>query len=143
MKPGRELNALVATRVMGWQRLAYTPPLPGLPFRPEWFDADGKETGRFAEGEGGDYYVPDEEWEPSERIDHAWEVVRQMHDVHDFWMSLEYEGPEMGSVEFRMTDGPYFRASTSTPTPHAICLAALACVGVMLPGAEQTYPVQV
>ncbi len=78
----------------------------------------------------------------STEIADAWEVVRWMCEVHDFWMRLEYNEPTLTWLEFIQVNGPIFCAEAPT-APHAICLSALACVGVILPPARQTYPVGV
>lgn len=79
-------------------------------------------------------------WSPTTDLKDAWRVVRQMHDVHGYWMALEYNEPELTWVEFRITNGPYFAASGVT-APLAICRAALAAFGVLNGDARQTYPI--
>lgn len=154
MNAGRELDGLVAEKVMGWHRQPYERPVPGIPFRPEWFDALQIKTGRFAEGDGGDYYHPDEEWEPSERLDHAWEVVAVLRErgwkyvfhsnAYGGWTAVMYRlsEAETSAGVFELfyllgTARDHYRlhaeisalvTNDANTLPEAICLAALQAV---------------
>jgi hypothetical protein len=110
MNAGRELDALVAERVMGWElRSVGAPSLV-------WTE---KETGIGRSHE--------DQWNPSVSIHYAWQVVvkmlarEQAHidlsiepgGVHCFYSSYEQEVDALGPS-----------------APVAICLAALKAVGV-------------
>jgi hypothetical protein len=114
MNTGRELDALVAEKVMGWRDVS-----------------DG-------------YGTPPEAtlWEAIHIIPHystdiaaAWQVVERMRDQgwtsHYTDLSLDSREP-WHSWHFTGTtppNGPTLSAQAST-VPHAICLAALRAVGV-------------
>lgn len=134
MTPGRELDILVAEKVMGWKRVNYEQLFPSQAGRKElsmyWYDSNDKET-RLAE-DSDDYYQPEEAWSPSIDISAAWEVVKKMQE-DGFDLDLHYK-PEYTIVCFeKIVDGLTVAESgevwSNTPL-HAICLAALKAVGV-------------
>lgn len=123
MKAGRELDALVAEKVMGWVgvaerrqvlNLGETIVLKGLPRN----DADAL------------IEVP----LYSKRIDDAWRVVEHL-TAGGFWLnSLEGKWEEMWRCSFGQRAlepgyGQRYHQGTAGTAPHAICLAALAAVG--------------
>ncbi len=109
----RELDALVAERVMGWKK--WVPARPeSLPITslatPCWEDTDGR-------------VIAQHSWNPSTEISAAWEVVeklKQRDKDNTFFLEIEFYNNAWncqigGSVE------------ASAPTaPLAICRAALA-----------------
>lgn len=105
MKPGRELDALVARDVMGWEvRGPHSGPWVILRGYPEY------------------PHLTDKTWRPSTDIADAWEVVEKLADgtrtVH-VWKPRNYGwGCSIGH-----SHGEAYTA------PHAICLAALRAVG--------------
>lgn len=108
MKPGRELDALVAEKVMGWTLPQHSP---------------------FLLWQGRNCVV---EFRPSTDIAAAWEVVEKMSD--GFRFDLHKVGG-MSLWNTRFTENKVFNALTSTYdstlAPHAICLAALKAVGAL------------
>lgn len=119
MKPGRELDALVAEKVMGWNRLGRDgPSLFGTPPRHRTTD-DLSGTGT------GQWHVP----RYSTDIAAAWEVVERLD-------MLGSDGPEGGLVLLRSGDVYMLQDEVgihyeSAPTAqHAICLAAIKAVVV-------------
>lgn len=132
MNAGRELDTLVAEKVMGWTAKDG-----------RWHDADGKDLGSdHADNDLGlgDYYYPDEHWSPSTDISSAWEVVEKLQA--DGWgLSLDSPGfrPGQWRCLLQRCDSPddgrvrvssLIEVEESTTGPHAICLAALKSVGV-------------
>lgn len=129
-EPGRELDALIAERVMG---------LTVITTQEETSQFDP--AGRWVPG--GEYYEVDVQWamppgqeEPdvddylpgySTRIDAAWQVVERFERLgYDVAMHTT-NGGEWVCV-FR---GALLADATMAPTaPHAICLAALKSAGV-------------
>lgn len=134
MAPGRELDALVAEKVMGWQwanegvrgQYRLHPPDSTSP------------TGAYPVDVG-----PGEEWSPSTDIAAAWEVVEKLRAMNS---TLELYSPgalvndEMGihAVEWQATFksweepwGPHGPSVEAQTAPHAICLAALKAVGAL------------
>lgn len=121
MEAGRELNNLVATRVMGWRRHRTNQ------WDDQWYDGE-KAVNRFVEGGGGDYYHPDEAWEPSERFDHAWEAVEKLR----WFVRIDWNG----SVARATLTDPAMNLSKygeGVTVAEALAIALLAAVGAELP----------
>ncbi len=121
MEAGAEMDALVATRVMGW-----TNPTG---FEARWH-CNGVELDSLhaVEGGGGDYYQPDQAWQPSTDIAAAWEVVEKCEQDGVWWKVcpvLDGNGGITTEKICIMTHhGNRFAASAPT-APLAICRAAL------------------
>lgn len=133
VEAGRELNAMVAERVMGWRVIHYFGALEGDGFNPR----------------GTNYYIaPDGEkrcdlvgdwkgWHPSTDISAALEVVEKLK-ADDFWPSMNWKSGvfiddwnrAVWFVRFRCvrggTRGDHWHADESLPL--AICFAALKVV---------------
>lgn len=112
MKAGRELDALVAEKVMGWK-------LSNATDGTEYWD-----NGKFCGG------IWPKEWNPSTNIADAWNVVEKMKSK-DYLFSLK--NIVKGTFTFSLTDwggncSTY--AAEAETAPLAICLAALKAVGV-------------
>lgn len=113
----RELDALVAEKVMGWQNI----------------------RGSYRVGESRVYICEVSEWKPTEDITAAWQVVAGLSDkfycqittpylrYEPYWCYFEYHGTS--------DTHPLWRASATT-APLAICLAALKACGVELEAGE-------
>lgn len=122
---GRELDVLIAKGVMGWK---YVVDMDGR----GWIDT---RDGQFIDGYNS-YDLDHDDFDPppySTDIAAAWEVVRHMESVHDYWMRLEYEASDWTGVDFIKVNGPIHRATGAT-APLAICLAALKACGGGGPG---------
>lgn len=114
LEPGRELDALVATKVMGWKK------------------ALGSWVGGVVPLQTEDGYVFQSEFCPSVNIEDAWEVVEKVceggrrveisTEGRDTTVSLLWAQKETGEI------GLLFGVRGRT-VPHAICLAALKAVG--------------
>lgn len=148
MKPGRELDALVAEKVMGYEKMLVPkdslPHIGGPGLR--WPRQDGwlyLESGypRFFEGHCNDIYV-----DPggshvgqvpnySTDIAAAWEVVEKLCEVRENGVFprcvLQFVSPYGWSCFFEYGDvlNREHRAAAAATAPLAICLAALAAVG--------------
>lgn len=132
MTPGRELDALVAEKVMGWKRLTYAQQYPtNINYSKDdrltmhWHSHDLQEQA-YAE-DCDDYYAPELAWSPSTDIRDAWEVIYRLKhlepelvwsDEHQCWHMTLWKGANQGQMPGAAT------------APHAICLAALRAVGV-------------
>jgi len=120
MNAGRELDALIAEKVMGWHNNEANPSQPGM-----WGINDYRE-------DGTPVLMPDFP-AYSEDIAAAWEVVEKikrngfkLQFDYDTWIAYwSHEDFLCGSEEALE---PFGRADTA---PHAICLAALKAVGVI------------
>jgi hypothetical protein len=123
MPAGKEMNELIATKILGWVRgddVYWINPSMAL-YREFTYD-------------GGDYDF--EDFMPSEYIDHAWIVVEKMKD----WESAD--GRRFGRIELTWDVDAwqaafgYWGTATATgmattDTPQlAICRAALKAVGI-------------
>lgn len=143
MKAGREIDALVAEKVMGWRRMTYAEQYAKCP-RPHGYGNDNRLTSYWHSSElhNGvyreaaraedcpDYYEPEDAWSPSTDIAAAWEVVIHLRskDYIDFELRME-PGRESATASFIMPAGNRISASAND-APAAICLAALKAVGV-------------
>jgi hypothetical protein len=122
MEAGRELDAAIAVRVMGWE-MPDSRYLDGTPAPPIVYD----ETGR---ARGG----PGEGWSPSTKIAQAWEVVEKM-DKRGFWLRLvtPFDDGSLYHAGFTplgvtgWNGRPDHEAAADT-APLAICKAALKAV---------------
>ena len=142
MKPGPELDRLVAERVMGWTR--------GIPGDPEgWADVDGCATGwvdistgarasgpRSRRWRSWAWTIPPSGyedlggWMPSTNILPAWKVVgRLIQRGWGFDISVRHDSCRVDA--WGLGTG-VFRATEAT-APHAICLAALQALSGVRP----------
>ena len=122
MKPGREMDALVAERVMGWRVMAeYEPGVIKCLVDGNQCEVNPPEFPRY-----------------STDIAAAWEVVMEL--LHRGF-STAIESEDRGAHWFRISggeapEGPCYLpngevcCSSLVSAPHAICLAALKAVGV-------------
>lgn len=123
MKPGKELNALVAKEVMGWttrEKYVHGPLMHGgsmmLLYKGDGIPREGKTWS--VEG-----------FSPSTDITAAWEVVEKDDGWgHDWRLERIMGSSKSWSCRARrVDDGKEFYAMAET-APHAICLAALQAV---------------
>lgn len=123
MKPGRELDALVAEKVMNWSRITPT----------------GKESlvnyfGWYSWGKSKpeyQYIARIKAFNPSTNMNRAWDVIRELSKRGH---KVEVTQTETHSF-CTIFDSCYAIAeveSASNKTPYAICLAALKAVGYNL-----------
>lgn len=147
MKPGRELDALVAEKVMGWKRIlspedarkclnahSDIPPAERVFQITELMDTWVNPAGKTFRGELPEY---------STDIAAAWEIVEKLKalgygyciecvetepDPTVWFLHKNEEGPRFHCLE-EMVD----RVSGSGPFPLAVCLAALRVVGENVP----------
>jgi YHS domain-containing protein len=115
MEAGREMDALVAEKVMGWYRGTQ-----GLYY--------------FCEEHGSERWITDDpqyadrkHWRPSEDISAAWEVVEKLTSIGAF--GTIYFSSNKVSVTFitKESNIPYLHSVAPT-APLAICRAALKAV---------------
>lgn len=120
MKPGRELDALIAERVMGYRRLEAYPFREGFPC--------------FVNPSGLEIY-PSMIPEYSTSIAAAWEVVNEMQgNKWVFRIQSPYCNVIPGAWEAffgykHVNEDTFMEARRAETAPHAICLAALKAVG--------------
>lgn len=105
MKPGPELDALVAEKVMG---LSKEPPWP-KPFK--WYSR---------------WWYYDREFRPSTDIAAAWEVVEKMSEQGITVVVWAWPGGRFGCDIAVINKADLINGDSA---PHAICLAALKAVG--------------
>lgn len=126
MNPGRELDALVAEKVMGWRHWESS---YAVGPKPHWITPDG------------DSRV---EWSPSTDIAAAWEVVDKLGSGAMWMQRMSHTGLTSDSTEpelveytkahgrhpnWRVKFGKKGKWAFSDSSPHAICLAALKAIG--------------
>lgn len=114
MKPGRELDALVAEKVMGWKFLGgalLSPKNQETPTEYDWQKPTSKVP----------FYSTD--------IAAAWEVAMKLGNViiHTYWVGE----PKFVEASIVGSDAVY-KTAAGDSAPHAICLAALKVVGAKL-----------
>ena len=108
MKPGPELDAAIAEKVMGWPAYDYG------------FDVV--------------FTLPDgnvkrlENWEPSTSIFNAFEVVEAMRKNGERFLSLSITDDDIEQWKCLYYDGMQRAYAFGETAPHAICLAALLAV---------------
>lgn len=120
MKPGRELDALIAEKVMGWIRIDLPNPIRDLTWI--W---DRKE---------GCLYWESQECPPySTSIEAAWEIVEHMN-AKELGFALDcdstYAMAIFGAGQYLGDDLSGPSAVGTESVPHAICLAALQMVNL-------------
>lgn len=115
MKPGRELDILVAEKVMGWRLLCYESGV--FAYEPGQYDDAMKNDGWAWNGDKENREA--HEFNPSTDIACAWEVFEKLSQLSSVFKS----------------DTPFWCCwwgdvyETGLTAPHAICLAALKAVG--------------
>ena len=110
MNAGRELDALVAEKVMGWVD----------------YDTD-TESWRIGESDLGTHWRPVEGARFSKDIAAAWEVVGYMRAKDEWAFSLGTDTD--GDWDATFWEGDTFHDATADTAPHTICLAALKAIG--------------
>ena len=119
----RELDALVAEKVMGWRLLQW---IDEVAEDETWQNDDGW----YWDGRGGDYQAY--EWEPTTNISDAWLVVEKLinNDKRDtVEVSIMVDGTG-ALVNFYRESGDACPQVSADTAPKAICLAALKAVGM-------------
>lgn len=131
MKPSRELDALVAEKVMGWYYIDHPYPEnlwvePGkrttfFPPHFKWSMEEEKKMPGISNGISCPDYSTD--------IQAAWQVVEKLKENKDHLTKITI-GTILSSwlVAVEVDDKGYFMAHEHS-APHAICLAALKAVG--------------
>src|SRR4051812_7923471 len=121
LKPGRELDALVAERVMGWTRgkeeVYHERDWDSVYTRPCWL-ADGKPL----------KWTPDN-FRPSIDIAAAWQVVEEMRCKDFNFLILSPADPYTFTCHF-YPGGEQGHIVTHEKPATAICLAALKTLGI-------------
>lgn len=124
LSAGRELDALVAERVMGWY-------LKGR----RWIDPERREFAGFTTEP---QYDPNSDrdhplWEPSSDMASAWEVVEKMRPDWRF-LFQETPGRRWRAVFSSHSERDLAKMEDADSAPEAICKAALQAVGLRGPG---------
>ena len=137
MPAGRELDALVAEKVMGWRW--FRPGDAGEDGYPVdfWCDAAGDLTGWCDRpwpddteqwGDAPALFSARGTWQPSQNIEVAWEVVEKLAR-RGFIASVASDGADRWVADFAAD--PLVTVCTYAPTaPLAICRAALKAAGI-------------
>jgi hypothetical protein len=124
MKAGRELDALIAEKVMGWKGINS--------------HAAHLEVGQFYNRQDGVVIVEHRNrlrmFEPSTSIADAWLVAEKLNEKWGNW-ALIFRGT-WAVYEYPNDYGEYPPDAEADTAPLAICLAALKAVGVDVPAAD-------
>ncbi|WP_199614694.1 BC1872 family protein [Paenibacillus alkalitolerans] len=107
MKPGRELNTLIAEKVMGWKIQSYDD-LPDVTPEPDWVSENV-------------VFCSMSEWEPSTDISAAWEVLEKSRKSGEVSMWTDKNGKWACEIGYWIYDD-------CDNVPEAICKAALLAV---------------
>ncbi len=138
MTPGRELDALVAEKVMGWTRMSYEQAyhyagrkeLTGYWHSTTERDRYGRSKEMARAEDDLDYYQPEDAWSPSTDMAAAWEVVERLSANVEFDIGTALL-PGTTATRGWMASFQFRTFVAFAPTaPYAICLAALKAVGV-------------
>lgn len=132
MKAGRELDILIAEKVMGWKRLTYAQWKPDNKhystrheLTPNWHSDELYEVA-WAE-DRDDYYYPEDAWSPSTDIVAAWQVFSRLSELTRLdggdEISLHYENG--GGYSIMNYNARWYLVKDCETAPLAICLAAL------------------
>lgn len=118
MQAGRELDELIATKVMGWRKEIVYPPTELMPPYYIWVNPMDS-----------DNCLP--KFNPSTNIADAWEVVEKMLE-QGYDMRLDYLYAHETYICLFDKAIPYYSegGEYANTAPLAICLAALKTVGV-------------
>lgn len=120
---GRELDALVAEKVMGWRPITH---LSGEPVADGWVGFWDGDWFRWTTRPESDEPDASKEWLPSTSIADAWLVVEK-YEHFKMWRN---PFTKKFSAEFYTEFGKRNKWAASADTaPEAICLAALKAVG--------------
>ena len=119
MNAGRELDALVAEKVMGWENAGIN----------SHHGTDVWKCGNHLVGGFSTWH--EYSFSPSASISDAWKVVDKMHQLGFFWWMASHEGGGMSAHVRRTIDshtiGNGYHASCMA---HSICLAALGALEI-------------
>ena len=120
---GRELDASIAEKVMGWKRVRWCDWQTDTrtSFTYSWHDAVTGKMTELAE-DCDDYYDLQGSWSPSTEIEAAWEVVTALERKSLFRYAT-------GRYIACLADGNSLHEGEADTAPLAICLAALKAVG--------------
>lgn len=129
MKPGRELDVLIAEKVMGWKLYCYEGDV--YAHEPGQYGDAAKNDGWCWEGDTYPENRESHQFAPSTDIAAAWEVVEKLST--NGWavkMQIGFDSSRYyWDCEVFIEESHYGSAKTA---PHAICLAALKAAGVKL-----------
>ena len=126
MPAGKEMDEMVAEKVMGWHKGTLTfSDGSTLSGKEDWLDAEGHYMHGIKQENG--WYEDDEDfhllhWHPSESILWAWEVVEKMLGEDCFGESLFLENHGL------IWDAGFREHAYADTAPLAICRAALLTV---------------
>jgi hypothetical protein len=126
MEAGRELDALVAEKVMGWHREDVPQPgrswyggiVPNQPPPQVWVDPDGEQW--------------DKPWPWSTEIAASWAVVEKLGD-QGLSFGLVSPGAKAESTGWSALFAGWAQAKDIATAPLVICLAGLKAVGYVAP----------
>lgn len=127
LKPSRELDALVADRVLQWVRKTTYEHDCG----PGWIGCTAsQDRGEFFPDRGGQHSLPFF----SEDIEAAWKVVDKLRRdptraISITWTGTHWQAEILTFTDESMAYQAFELQSTGETAPHAICLAALKAVG--------------
>lgn len=132
MKAGKELDDLVAEKVMGWHVVFDTNGWK------HWDDSDGRFMCGYWNGDDSTDLCDSEtlhllHWHPSQSILWAWEVVEKLVETIPVYMDVGHEGNGYKSncVHLNHHYPPFLKIEVSSDTmPLSICRAALLAVMV-------------
>lgn len=119
LKPGRELDALIAEKVMGLE-----------PFEFPTFKIENQFDNAIAAIIADEYEKRREPLPYSTKIEDAWQVVEKIK-THKNFVDFEIRSPNIETMEgfdVRFCLGRGNKRAYADTAPHAICLAALKAI---------------
>lgn len=122
IKPGRELDALVAEKVMGWTQMTWAKYYSRIPDG-DYYKGRRERTKHWHNPDSLEKMRRIDSWHPSTGLADAWEVQAKFPRVY-----VERDIAGEWSCEIWDGDDLLVTRMSADTAPHAICLAALEAI---------------
>lgn len=132
LPPGRELDALVATEIMGWRLFEHSGETWATTRRAgvnnSAYKIESQDVGDHLMFAGRKYGFFPPGWSPSTDIAAAFEVVEKLHALGWYWSIAQQIAPEEPGILVVLANDDGMAEGFAATAPYAICLAALDAV---------------
>jgi hypothetical protein len=132
MNPNRQLDSLVAEKIMEWEKLSYMPfdnPLKSHPLN-EWIRKVGIiNYGTYYIDQEKEFWLPVEDFEPSSTLIAAWMIIEILKQKgYKFWLGLSNS---KYMCQFAIITEPFETVAIEETAPLAITLASLKALKII------------